>query len=50
MNANYRAVADALDLSRDELVRLARNSFTGSFLSPAEQAAHLAAIDRYAAA
>jgi adenosine deaminase len=38
-------VADALDLTRDEIITLARNSFTGSFLSPAEQAAHLAAID-----
>ncbi|ODU31349.1 adenosine deaminase, partial [Sphingopyxis sp. SCN 67-31] len=27
VNANYTAVADALDLSRDELVTLARNSF-----------------------
>jgi len=48
VNANYRAVADALDLSRAELVALARNSFTGSFLSDAEKARHLAAIDAYA--
>src|SRR3546814_4311639 len=27
VNANYRAVADALDLSRADLVTLARNSF-----------------------
>ena len=40
----------ALDLSRDELVTLAKNSFTGSFLTPAEIAPHLAAIDAYAAA
>jgi adenosine deaminase len=45
VNANYQAVADALDLSRDDLVMLARNSFTGSFLSDAEKARHLAAID-----
>jgi adenosine deaminase len=45
VNANFVAVADALDLTRDEIITLARNSFTGSFLSPAEQAAHLAAID-----
>lgn len=50
VNANFVAVADALDLSRAELTRLARNSFTGSFLSPAEQAPHLAAIDRCLAA
>ena len=48
VNANYQAVADALDLSRDDLVILARNSFTGSFLSDAEKARHLAAIEAYA--
>ena len=50
VNANFIGVADALDLSRDDLLRLARNSFTGSFLSDAERAAHLAAIDAYAMA
>ena len=45
VGANYLAVADALDLSKDELVTLARNSFTGSFLDDADKAAHLAAID-----
>jgi adenine deaminase len=44
VNANFIAVADALDLSRDEIILLARNSFTGSFLEPQEQAPHLAAI------
>lgn len=48
MNDNYRAVADALDLTADEIVTLARNSFTGSFLSPADQARHLAAIEEAA--
>lgn len=50
VNANFVAVAEALDLSRADLVRLARNSFTGSFLSAEEQAPHLAAIDRCLAA
>jgi adenine deaminase len=50
MNANFIAVADVLDLTRDEIITLARNSFTGSFLPAAEQAAHLAAIDAWAAA
>ena len=45
VGANYQAVADALDLSRDELVTLARNSFTGSFLSDADKAKHMTAID-----
>jgi adenosine deaminase len=44
MNDNFRAVAEALDLSHAQIVQLAENSFTGSFLPPAEQARHLAAI------
>ena len=48
VNANYRAVADALDLSKAELLTLARNSFTGSFLGDADKAKHLAAIEAYA--
>ena len=49
VNANFVAVADALNLNRDEITALARNSFTGSFLAPAEQARHLVAIDAYIA-
>ena len=49
VNTNFIAVADALDLSRAEIVQLARNSFTGSFLPVADQARHLAAIDACAA-
>lgn len=48
VGANYLAVADALDLSKDELVTLARNSFTGSFLGEEAKARHLAAIAAYA--
>jgi adenosine deaminase len=48
INANFIAVADALDLDRTALVTLARNSFVGSFLDPADIARHLAAIDAYA--
>ncbi|RMD89484.1 MAG: adenosine deaminase [Alphaproteobacteria bacterium] len=44
---NYRAVARALGLSRDELAQLARNSFAGAFLDEATKARHLAAIDAY---
>ena len=47
VNANYQAVADALDLSKAELITLARNSFTGSFLDDAAKAKHLATIDAY---
>lgn len=49
INANYQAVAEALDLSRQQLVTLAKNSFTGSFLDEAAKAKHLAAIDACAA-
>ena len=47
VNANYLAVADALDLSKSELVTLAKNSFAGSFLSENDKAKHIAAIDAY---
>ena len=47
VNANFTAVADALDLSRADLVTLAKNSFLGSFLSDGEKARHLAAVDAY---
>ena len=41
VSANYQAVADALNLSQDQIVRLAQNSFAGSFLSDAEKQLHL---------
>jgi adenosine deaminase len=44
IGANFHAVAEALDLSEAEIVRLAENSFTGSFLPVADQIAHLAEI------
>ena len=47
---NFRRTAEAVGLSADDIVTLARNSFTGSFLSEAEQAGHLAEIDRVAGA
>ena len=46
---NYLAVARARGLSRDQLVQLARNSFTGSFLPADAVARHLADIDAYVA-
>ncbi len=49
VNDNYRAVAAALDMSKAQIVRLAENSFTGSFLPFAEQAHHLAEIRAVAA-
>ena len=46
---NYRAVAKARGLSRDDLAQLARNSLTGSFLPPDAIAAHCAQLDAYVA-
>lgn len=46
---NYRATAAATGLTARDLVQLARNSFTGSFLTTQEQAPHLAEIDTVAA-
>jgi adenosine deaminase len=49
LGENWRAAAGAVGLTREELTTLARNSFTGSFLEPAQAARHLADIDAYAA-
>ena len=49
LNDNYRAAARGVDLSLEDLATLARNSFTGSFLTPEQQAPHLAAIDAHVA-
>ncbi|OYU70045.1 MAG: adenosine deaminase [Alphaproteobacteria bacterium PA2] len=48
LGENWRQTAGALNLTRDDLIVLAKNSFTGSFLSPAEVRNHLARIDAYA--
>ena len=48
VNQNFRETAAAVGLTREHIIQLARNSFTGSFLTPAEQAPHLAEIDRIA--
>lgn len=47
---NYVAMAEALDLDRDDLVRLAKASFTASFLPPARTAELIADIDAFAEA
>ena len=49
LGENWRRTAEAVGLSRGELVTLAKNSFTGSFLTGDEAAPHLAAIEAYAA-
>jgi adenosine deaminase len=48
VGANWTRTAEALSLTRAQLVTLARNSFLGSFLPDADIARHLAEIDAMA--
>lgn len=50
VNQNYVETAAAVGLTGEDIITLARNSFTGSFLTPEEQAVHLSSIDEVAAA
>jgi adenosine deaminase len=45
---NYIGTAQALGLTLDEMFRVARNSFSASFLPDADKQRHLAAVDAYA--
>jgi len=47
LGQNWINIAQALSLSRAELVTLAKNSFTGSFLSPERILQHVSRIDAY---
>jgi adenine deaminase len=47
---NFIRTAQAVNLTRDDIVQLAKNSFTGAFLDSASIAKHVASIDAYAAA
>jgi adenosine deaminase len=47
---NYLKTAHAVGLDRNDIVTLAKNSFTGSFLDKATVARHVAAVDAFAAA
>ena len=44
---NYQAAQSALDLSKQELYQLAKNSFQASFLSPATKLELIAELDEY---
>jgi len=44
LNENYEALAEALDLSEEEVMGLAANSFRASFLSGTEKAAYVNSI------
>ena len=47
---NWIATAAALDLTRQDLITLAKNSFTGSFLTPDEARTQVAAVEQFAKA
>lgn len=47
LNANFLAVAKGVGLTRADLVTLARNSFTGSFLDEEQVALRLAEVEAY---
>ena len=47
LGRNWTETAQALSLSREDLVVLAKTSFSGSFLPEADVARHLAEIDAY---
>ena len=47
VNTNFKAIAQALDLSREQLLQLAENSFTGSFLPEADQAKYLTELRQF---
>jgi adenosine deaminase len=46
VNQNYRAVSDALQLGRDEIVTIVRNGIQASLMSAAEKHKALAEVDR----
>ncbi len=48
LEQNYTDTAAALGLGREEIIKLAKSSFTASFLSDDEKRGHLAEIDRVA--
>lgn len=47
---NFWAIADALDLTKEDIAQLAKNSFQASFLDSVEKQNMLAKIDEYLAA
>jgi adenosine deaminase len=46
VNDNYRAVADALSLGRDEIIAIVRNGFAAALLTAADRATALAEVER----
>jgi adenosine deaminase len=50
LNDNYVRLAKATDLTREQLVQMAVNSFEGSFLSEEQKISHIAEVRAYASA
>ena len=50
VNENYLALRNAIGLTRQELITLARNSFVASFLDSQQKAAMMNELNSYAAA
>ncbi|RYG10456.1 MAG: adenosine deaminase, partial [Caulobacteraceae bacterium] len=48
VNENYRQLATAVGLTREQVTQLARNSFEGSFLTSAEKSAFMDEVDAFA--
>jgi adenosine deaminase len=47
VNENYAALHEALGMTKEQATKLARNSFSASFLSQEEKAPLLAKLDAY---
>jgi adenosine deaminase len=47
VSENYQAVAQALNLTREQIAQLARNSFTASFLDEKEKQKMIGKVDEY---
>ena len=47
INQNYLDVADALDLTKEDILQLAKNSFKSSFLSEEEKQKQIQKIDLF---
>ncbi|WP_298127962.1 adenosine deaminase [Brevundimonas sp.] len=50
VNDNYRALAAAVGLTRDQVTLIARSSFEGSFLDDSDKAARIAELEAWSAA
>jgi adenosine deaminase len=48
VNENFIALQDAANLTRDDILQLARNAFAVSWLAPEERERYTDALDAYA--